>query len=565
MSSTGRQISFAGMSLVEQAVQSLAISGNEKRGAIFTKREVVDFILDLVGYTVDKPLHEFRLLEPSFGDGDFILPAIDRLLAAFQASGSKAHPVLALKGALRGVELHIESHAGTMGKVIARLKEFGLTTSESHSLAVVWLHRGDFLLWEPDATFTHVVGNPPYVRQELIPDVLMAEYRDRYRSIYDRADLYVPFIERGLELLAPSGRLGFICADRWMKNRYGAPLRRFVADRFHLATYVDMFDTPAFHSEVVAYPAIFVISRDKGLETRVAHRPEISAEVLTGLVSALRDGASHSDVSTTADVANGSEPWILGGGEKLALIRRLEASFSTIEEAGCKVGIGVATGADKVFIAKFDEMDVEPERKLPLCMSRDILSGKVSWRGYGVLNPFEDDGSLAALHKYPRFAAYLVQHGAAIRERHVSKKNPANWYRTIDRIYRPLTYKPKLLFPDIKGEANVVYEDGQLYPHHNLYVLTSETWDLRALQAVMLSDLARLFIATYTTKMRGGFLRFQAQYVRRIRIPLWQDVPVGLRATLSKAGTKGERSACNAAVAILYGLTPDEQQILTET
>jgi hypothetical protein len=35
----------------------------------------------------------------------------------------------------------------------------------------------------------------------------------------DRADLYDPFIERSLRLLTDSGRLGFICADRWMKNR----------------------------------------------------------------------------------------------------------------------------------------------------------------------------------------------------------------------------------------------------------------------------------------------------------------------------------------------------------
>ena len=77
--------------------------------------------------------------------------------------------------------------------------------------------------------FTHVVGNPPYVRQEAIPDVLMAEYRKHYKTIYDRADIYVPFIERSLELLAAGGELGFICANRWMKNKYGKKLRELVS------------------------------------------------------------------------------------------------------------------------------------------------------------------------------------------------------------------------------------------------------------------------------------------------------------------------------------------------
>ena len=70
---------------VTEAVERLAIaSGLEERGAIYTKREVVDFILDLVGYEADKPLTTYRILEPSFGDGDFIHPILDRLLAAAQ-------------------------------------------------------------------------------------------------------------------------------------------------------------------------------------------------------------------------------------------------------------------------------------------------------------------------------------------------------------------------------------------------------------------------------------------------------------------------------------------------
>jgi len=48
------------------------------------------------------------------------------------------------------------------------------------------------------------------------------------------------------------------------------------------------------------------------------------------------------------------------------------------------------------------------------------------------------------------------------------KKNPSNWYRTIERIWPELTYKPKLLIPDIKGEINIVYDSGKYYPHHNL-------------------------------------------------------------------------------------------------
>ena len=88
----------------------------------------------------------------------------------------------------------------------------------------------------------------------------MAEYRRRFTTLYDRADLYIPFIEHSLNSLAKGGSLGFICSDRWMKNKYGGPLRAMIAQNYHLKAYVDMVDTDAFHSEVIAYPAITIIS-----------------------------------------------------------------------------------------------------------------------------------------------------------------------------------------------------------------------------------------------------------------------------------------------------------------
>lgn len=118
------------------------------------------------------------------------------------------------------------------------------------------------------------------------------------------------------------------------------------------------------------------------------------------------------------------------------------------------------------------------------------------------------------------------------------------------------------MIPDIKGEPNIVYEDGRFYPHHNLYYITSDEWDLRAVQAVLLSGIARLFISTYSTRMRGGYLRYQAQYLRRIRVPFWRDVPADVRAELIPAAEQADIAACNEAVFDLYGLSSSERSAM---
>lgn len=547
------------LSPVASAVEELAGASMDDRGAIFTRREVVDFILDLVGYIPSSELHTARLLEPSFGHGDFLIPAVERLMVSVKSRGI-APDAEFLKNSIRAVELHAGSFDKTRGVIRAVLLKNGLTLQQAEALLEAWLVQNDFLLTHFDYSFTHVVGNPPYIRQEMVPPVLMAEYRRQYKTIYDRADIYVPFIEHSLELLDEGGVLGFICADRWMKNRYGGPLREMVADQFHLRTYVDMVGTDAFHSEVIAYPAITIIAKEQSGPTRIAERPEIEEETLRRLAKSLTQIDTPSDASVViTSIGYGQHPWMLKNSDALTLVRRLERDFPALEETGCKVGIGVATGADDVFIAPFETLDVETECKLPLAMTKDIQTGTVAWRGLGVVNPFGNDGRPVSLEEYPRLRAYLEQHETAIRNRYVSQKNPSAWYRTIDRIYPELVQKPKLLIPDIKGDAHIVYDEGKMYPHHNLYYITSDEWNLQALRAVLLSGIARVFIETYSTRMHGNCLRFQAQYLRRIRLPRWSDVSKDLQQALCVAANRDNSVARDEAVSALYSLSPSER------
>src|ERR1035437_1198129 len=91
-------------------VEHMKSANAEERGAIFTRREVVHFILDLAGYTADKPLWQYRLLEPSFGSGDFLIPAIERLLAAALRDKKSTSDLL---NSIRAIELHRDTFQST--------------------------------------------------------------------------------------------------------------------------------------------------------------------------------------------------------------------------------------------------------------------------------------------------------------------------------------------------------------------------------------------------------------------------------------------------------------------
>ena len=369
-------------------------------------------------------------------------------------------------------------------------------------------------------------------------------------------------------MLGTGGKLCFICSDRWMKNRYGKKLRELVAKDYHLSTYINMVDTDAFNSKVSVYPAITVIERCKSNRgnnaTRVFAKPEIDDKVLTRLACELTEPMlnTSSEIKEVDQIVAGGEPWILEQFETLGLLRRIESKFPTIEEVGCKVGIGVATGADEAFIGNFHDLDVEPSRKLPLVTTKDIHEEQIKWCGKGVINTFGDDGKLVQLEEYPKLKLYLEERFEHIAKRHIATKSPQKWYRTIDRIYPCLAKREKLLIPDIKGDALIVYENGKLYPHHNLYFITSDEWDIHALKNILVSGIARFFVSLYSTKIRGGSLRFQAQYLRRIRIPPWKYVNEDIQQSLKFFSETNSQQELDDVIVNLYDLTADEINLI---
>jgi hypothetical protein len=121
-------------------------------------------------------------------------------------------------------------------------------------------------------------------------------------------------------------------------------------------------------------------------------------------------------------------------------------------------------------------------------------------------------------------------------------------------VHHHLTTKPKLLIPDIKHVAHPVYDEGKIYPHHNLYYVVSEAWDLKVLGGLLLSRIGQFFIECYAVRMNGGYLRFQAQYRRRIQVPRLDDIDQIQARNLSEAFEARDVEAATQVALGLYGL-----------
>ncbi|MBN1654349.1 MAG: Eco57I restriction-modification methylase domain-containing protein [Deltaproteobacteria bacterium] len=531
-------------------------NSGEIHGVVLTKPHVVELILDLIGYDEERELWKYRLLEPSCGHGAFITQAATRLLkSAARDDVSIGH----LKNAIVAFDIDPSHVRKTKSDLVELLTDQNVSSADAEELANTWVRRDDFLLSSFNRNgFDFVIGNPPYVRIENIADVLQAEYRSRFRSLYDRADLYVAFIEKGLQLLNPNGALSFVCSDRWTSNKYGKVLREIVTENFAVKAYIDLHQASPFESDVIAYPSIFLIERSKQTSVAVYKMKDASPEecenVSKSILGTPKTDRGNKSLQRYTTWFRGEDPWVLNSPAHLEALRLLEEKNVPIEADGkTHVSIGVATGADAVYILD-DKKDIEEDRLVPLVMRKDIENGKISDAGRYVINTFAPHGGVVNLGEYPRLRDYLTEHRDVIMKRHVAQKNPSSWFRTIDKIHVDLVRKPKLLIPDIAGANEVAIDDGKFYPHHNLYYVVSDAWDISVLGGLLSSRVALFFIWSYATKMRGDYLRFQAQYLRRIRVPDPLSIPNRLAKQISHAFYNRDFAKLDALSIEAYGI-----------
>jgi len=533
----------------------------EAKGVVYTKSWVVDLILDLAGYRPERDLASLRATEPSAGEGAFVLPMIRRLLISLAAHG---RPVTDARHAIHAYELDNHAAALVVSMAERELVQHGIDPEAAHSVALGWVSVGDYLLASPDEEACDiVVGNPPYIRYDDLPDGAFSAYRSIYPTMIGRGDIYIGFIEAGLRQLNDGGVLVFICADRWMRSAYGAELRQLVGATSSVDVIIEMHNAPVFENEVSAYPAIIVLRKGPQGDVVVASAdatagPAAHDQTLADAIMDLADGKNRNLKGFSATRMtrwfNGKDPWPSLEPAELSLLKTLEDRFPPLEDSttGTKVGIGVATGNDRVYITT-DSTIVEPSRLLPLATASDTRSGTLAWSGHYLIDPWDENG-LVNLDDYPLLQKYFKNHAPALLKRNVAQKNPRTWFRTIDRVNHQLAARDKLYFPDMKMMSNPTLDRGETYPHHNLYYLISDSWDLEVLGGLLLSRIAQLFIEAYCVKMRGGTLRFQAQYLRRIRIPEPASVTGDLAERLRLAFRNRDAESATQAAIEAYGV-----------
>gem|GEM_PF-1178213 len=435
--------------------------------ALYTTASVVDRILDRSGW----PECGGGLLDPSAGDGAFLVSALRRLrpepgdhVAVSRVQGYEFHSGAVLDGRRR---------------VAQCLRDLGWGDVEAGDAAARIVEERDFLLHGPaPGTFQAIVGNPPYLRYARLPEY----FKRLYAEILPRhavGDLMHAFIDRCAAIMTPTSSIHLVCADRFLFNQSAAELRAAIGRRVGIAHLARLDASTSFY-------------RPK--DRRAGTLPRVHPVEVHFLPAAAAPFAI-----TAAPISPDGHDATPHRGPTLAAI--------------AQVRVAPWLGPAGIFLLDEQRAAALPHSELLPAVDTDDIDPRTD--------------TLLRPHRYAIRTRRDLEPVGMVREhllanvsRMPERGRRGRWWVPPETINLPLD-RPGLLVPRIARRLRAIpLPAGVLPVNHNLSVVAATgAVSLDEIREVLVSDDAQHWLERHAPRLENGFYSITTSLLRRLPIP----------------------------------------------
>lgn len=481
-------------------------------------------------------LRSLRIVDPACGSGVFLIMAFDFMKAELTRVNDKIKELLPkaehfgnlleyvpdseiLSGNLFGVDVNEESieitklslwiKTARRGKVLDSLSgniRVGDSLIEDSNFAYL----DHAFTWEnafpgvfAEGGFDVILGNPPYVRMELLK-LLKPYLEKRYEVVSDRADLYCYFYERGLRLLKPGGRLGYISSNTFFKTGSGKPLREYLLKEATIESVVDFGDLQVFEG-VTTYPAILTMKREAASKGHDLRFWKVDALPENNFLATWEAAAGPYPQSSLS-----SGQWELENPALRALRNKIRTGRKTLKEVYGSPMRGVATGYNEAFVidaATKEQICIEDPQSAELLkpylegkdLKRWSAQSRTLWLIYIPKNRIEIDD-------YPAIRKWLLSFKENLEKRATKQK----WFelQQAQEAFVPYFSAPKILSTKISSQPNFSVDLSGSILSNTAYMIDAKA-DNEFMVSLLNSKLGHFFFKSIFVVKSGGFFEIQ--------------------------------------------------------
>jgi len=534
-------------------------SKRKKDGIFYTPEYVTRYIIEqTLGKYLDENtdrLTNVKVLDPSCGSGAFLNQAHTFLLnehrnrfeqlviekelkgehiTLFDYNPAEANKSILLNN-LYGVDLNQESVEITKlalwlktARITEPLQNLDKNIKCGNSLiddievagskAFNWT--GEFSSVFSDGGFDVVIGNPPYVRNELI-SITEKEYLEKnYDTYTGKSDLYVYFFEQFIKLLRPNGIGGMIVSSKYTKTKYGKTLIDYLNKKVQILEFIDFNDSDIFEG-IIAYPSIIIFKKTD-------NREPVRLGVINDESVILNDLsiAAHNFIKVDQNMLFESlGGWARKNNKELSdIFRKVRNSNNSLEDMNVKPQVGIKTGLNKAFILTQEEASsFGAEFVKPYLLGKDVKKYQKAHASHFIIFPYKKDAEgklyLVEENELPEvILSHLKKYKEELSSRAIIKDGleagTKKWYE-YQQIKLDFNYNNYIIYPDISNGVNFSFAENAIYDMTCFGINSADS----NLLALLNSKFIASYLETVSVKARGGYLRMKSQYINTVPIP----------------------------------------------
>ncbi len=389
--------------------------------------------------------------------------------------------------------------------------------------------------------FDAVIGNPPYIRiqtmKETAPETV-PHYKKNYLSASKgNYDIYVVFVEKGLQLLNAEGLLGFILPHKFFNARYGEPLRGLIADGQHLNSIVHFGHQQIFEG-ATTYTCLLFLSKSE--------TPEVGYIQVDNISEWMNKTSSKS--GKVSAITLSAERWHFVVGDSAPIYYRLRDMPVKLRDVTDRIFQGLKTSADKIYIVneveRYDDKvriysphtkqkhELEKDLLHPLIKGGDSSAYRLDKTDRLILFPyrfFENINEMGLIpasmlqEHYPLTWGYLNENRNYLENRERGRMKGDKWYGYIYPKSLDVISQPKIFTPDISPDASYALDEtGEVYftggTAGGYGILVNSSYSRDYILGLLNSRLLNWYLHQISTTMRGGWYSYESKYIEHLPI-----------------------------------------------
>jgi len=421
--------------------------------------------------------------------------------------------------------------------------------------------------------FDVVIGNPPYIRIQNLEHNTIDYYKSNYNSFFQKADIYLLFIEKAISILKENNGLSFINPTLFLSSGYGQGLREFLV-KYQVSRIVDFGDLPVFE-EAITYTGIFFIRKSKPANIEFK-----KIDSLSDIIATLNESKYESFNQSNF----GKENWVLKNDNHNNLLNKLQ-SFQPLGSIAV-INSGCFTGFDKAFFVDdktIKEYHLEEDIIKPVIMGKEPkkyhLQKPIKKCIYpyklGNNNKTEIIEELSFKANFPNCYNYLLSFKSQLENRMDSRKT----FKEMGRAWYSYTRKGLINIFDEKKilvgyivpkNTYCIDEIGYMFSVGRVFAIQPNDKQLsEVVLGILNSKISQFLMTSLCPIKQGGFFKISSQYLNSFPIPkLGGEICNNIRGLVLKiqsanlSETKDLENQIDQLVYQIYDLTKEEIKII---